>query len=371
MLSDKDTRSRKRIRRLWHKPQNPYIPIGCPKCPEFALCGGLRTEEQIFNCLSFCCGNASSCSLVCRNNPDIALRLREVNGWELNNVPRAEPLGSPEIPPVVQVIYNGGGLRRHITAPIICLPLYRMLQRDGEPRFHSGEALREAFNLASETRVVLTGVAQDSSLERWWGIGTAARIKIIASLRVCGVEMVTTPNFTLFGNKPRWHDFHAMKRIAIAHQEFLGEGMPAALHVNARTDADFERWTAYIAERPEVKDIAFEFTTGTRIQERRVQYVAWLHELARNVGRPLNLILRGGSETTADLSNAYRRITILDTNAFMKTRKRQRATMDSSGRLKWKQTRTKDGESLDGLLANNINVATLAMHQRLVATDNR
>jgi hypothetical protein len=54
--------------------------------------------------------------------------------------------------------------------------------------------------------------------------------------------MATTPNYSLFVDRPRWDDLHAMKRIAIVHGEFLEAGMPGALHVNGRTDRDFERW---------------------------------------------------------------------------------------------------------------------------------
>lgn len=53
--------------------------------------------------------------------------------------------------------------------------------------------------------------------------------------------MVTTPNYSLSIDQPRWDDLHSLKRIAIVHEEFLNEGLPAALHVNARTDKDWER----------------------------------------------------------------------------------------------------------------------------------
>ena len=83
-----------------------------------------------------------------------------------------------------------------------------------------------------------------------------------------------------------------MKRIAIVHQEFLSEGMPAALHVNARTDRDWERWREYVAARPEVAHIAFEFGTGAGWGERMGWHTAQLAQLARAVNRPLHLVVR-------------------------------------------------------------------------------
>ena len=155
-----------------------------------------------------------------------------------------------------------------------------------------------------------------------------------------------------------------MKRIALTHQEFVSEGVPAALHLNARTQTDFERWTAYIAERSEVTDVAFEFTTGTRRAERRGQYVAWLVELADRVQRPLNIFLRGGTEILPMLAGAYQRITVLDTNGFMKTTKRMRASLDEAGKITWRSSPTGQDESLDGLLASNLSVASESIMRR-------
>jgi len=57
-------------------------------------------------------------------------------------------------------------------------------------------------------------------------------------------------------------DLHSIKRIALVHSEFLDEGLPVTLHVNGRSEADFKRWTDFLVARPEVTDIAYEFTTG-------------------------------------------------------------------------------------------------------------
>ena len=51
-----------------------------------------------------------------------------------------------------------------------------------------------------------------------------------------GVEMVNSPNFSLFTNVTRHDNLHNMKRIALTSAEFMAGGMPCALHVNVRTD---------------------------------------------------------------------------------------------------------------------------------------
>jgi hypothetical protein len=176
---------------------------------------------------------------------------------------------------------------------------------------------------------------------------------LIRTFRDLGIALVTTPNYSLFIEQPRWDDLHAMKRIGIIHSEFLNEGLPAALHVNGRTETDFRRWEDYIVSRPEVCVLAYEFTTGTGWAGRQERHADWLAELARGVGRPLRLIVRGGTDVLPELVAAYDCVSMVETSAFMKTMKRKRAHI-SENRLMWLSAPTAIGESLDSLFAHNL-----------------
>ncbi len=180
--------------------------------------------------------------------------------------------------------------------------------------------------------VILTGTATDPPLERWWSLG-AWRRAMIRELRKLGVALVTTPNFSLFVDQPRWDDLHSIKRIALAHEEFLSEGLPAALHVNARTDQDWDRWRACVAGRPEVTHIAFEFATGAGRAERIKWHADQLARLAAAIDRPLHLIVRGGGKVMPQLAAGFARLTVLETSAFVKTVKRQQAELTATGGL--------------------------------------
>ncbi|WP_426437226.1 hypothetical protein [Bradyrhizobium genosp. P] len=148
---------------------------------------------------------------------------------------------------------------------------------------------------------------------------------IIQAARDLGAVLATTPNYSLFVDRPRWDDLHAMKRIALAHAEFLNAGMPAALHVNGRTEWDFARWADFILAHPEVTHLSFEFTTGTGRPTRRRQHGAWLCEVAGTAGRPLYLLVRGGSDLLPELSAAFAGVTFLETTSFLKTMMRYHA----------------------------------------------
>jgi hypothetical protein len=145
-----------------------------------------------------------------------------------------------------------------------------------------------------------------------------------------------------------------MKRIGLVHAEFLDAGMPAALHINGRTDTDFKRWTEFIVARDEITHVAYEFTTGPGWADRRRQHAAWLLHLATNVGRPLHLVVRGGIDLLASFAAVFAGVTFLETDSFMKTMMRQRATLLDNGRISWNSSPTEPGAPLDEMLVANI-----------------
>jgi hypothetical protein len=144
-----------------------------------------------------------------------------------------------------------------------------------------------------------------------------------------------------------------MKRIALVHQEFLNEGMPAALHVNARTERDWERWCEFIVGRPEITDLAFEFATGGGWAGRLDWHAEQLSHLAAAVSRPLHLVVRGGITILPRLIAAFYKVTCLETSTFVKTMRRKAATVRADGAIRWKHAPTEPNEQLDALLLDN------------------
>ncbi len=350
------TRSLRSERRLWHDGAHHPLSLGCTRCPDRRVCGGLHVDRGIFDCTAFCCENPRPCDAVCRNKPDdFARRVREVAGFLLDDVPRAPVLAVPELPALVPTLFHGDSR----TAPFdgsaaVCLPLYKVIHRhDGTIRYETRADLADGFRIVQDMPVILTGTAADPPLERWWSLGSQRRRSMIRGLRSLGVAMVTTPNFSLFADQPRWDDLHSIKRIALVHEEFLNEGLPAALHVNARTDQDWSRWRAYIAGRPEVTHIAFEFATGAGRAERIDWHADQLVRLAATLDRPLHILVRGGSRIMSRLAAAFSRLTVLDTSAFFKTVNRQQAELTATGAVMWRPHPTDSAGALDALLAKN------------------
>ena len=352
--SQESLRNLRRERRLWHDGDHYTPALGCTSCPDRAVCGGLQLASSLYDCLGFCCQNPRDCDVVCRNKPEqFAQRVREVGGFLFDNVPRSAILPAPHLPALIPMLYHGHKRVLPFKAAAVCLPLYGVIQRhNGETRYADKKELAKGFSFGTDVRVILTGTASDPPLERWWSLGSQRRERIRA-LRHLGVALVTTPNYSLFVDQPRWDDLHSLKRIAIVHEEFLREGMPAALHLNARTDRDWERWTEYITARPEVTHIAFEFATGAGWALRTQWHLGKLSRLAEKVGRPLHLVVRGGIKFLPALTRDFSDVTLLESSLFMKTKSRQRATLSAPGRVTWRSSPTKKTNTLDLLLAQN------------------
>lgn len=345
-------RARRRERKLWHNVERNTAAFGCADCPNLTICGGLNVERALFGCLDYCCGGKDTCDAVCRQNRNFVDRVREINGFELDNIPSLRSLPAVKVDDVVPLLFHASSRQRPLDANVVALPLSKLVDHRGaRVRYATISEIRSAFRLGDRTRVIATGTATDPPLENWWKLGRMRR-DIVRGLVRAGVEFSTTPNFSLFSDQPRWDDLHSIKRIAIVHEEFLAEGMVCALHVNARTDTDIDRWAKYIQGRPEIQDIAYEFLTGSGWPGRKEMHAEWLEKLAQSVDRPLTLTIRGAAELLPRLSASFTRITVIESTAFMRTMKRQRGRVTNHGPA-WSQALTPVGAPLDDLFEHN------------------
>jgi hypothetical protein len=345
-------------RRLWHVRGPVQPPLGCQGCHQRDLCGGLQVETPIYNCLTFCrCVDPAECDNVCpKSMRHFVARSQEVRGFELLNVPRTPELVMPALPAAVPLIYHGFSRKLPLRVAAVALPLAEIIARtDGALRFQTRAELFNKFQLDPGCQLVLSGTDEDPPIERWWKL--VDRETVIRGLRDLGVAVITSPNYSLFADVPRQDNLYNMKRIALAWSEFQLEGLPAALHVNARTNRDWERWTDFVGMRDEVAVLAFEFGTGAGAKSRIDWHVDQLSQLARRVARPLTLIVRGGSTVLPALRAAFDAVTYIDTAPFVKTQQRQRAHIGSA-KLVWRSAPTARGATLDELLQANIAIST-------------
>jgi hypothetical protein len=253
----------------------------------------------------------------------------------------------------VPLIYSRGRRRNRFRPSAVGLLLYQLIdRRTGELRFGDRGALCQYFGIDPATPIILTGTAIDKSLERWWSLGERRR-DTIASLRSLGIAAATTPNYSVFSDVPRWDNFHAMARIGICWQEMTEAGLPTALHVNARAQSDWRRWTEFVQQRPEITAISYEFATGAAGPIRMAYHIDELRHLADRVDRPLALVVRGGRTALPALRHSYARVTMLDSTTYMRTVNRSRGTLRENGDIAWQVAPGRPNVNLDDLLEHN------------------
>ncbi|MGO8455449.1 hypothetical protein ACC779_37100 [Rhizobium ruizarguesonis] len=263
------------------------------------------------------------------------------------------------LPAMVPLIDHNSARRGALNFPIVAVSLYKLIDLDkGVVRFADREALARQFGIDPRARLVVSGVGRDRKIERYWALPN--REAILEHLQAMDISLITPPNFSVLTNVPRTDNLHAMKRILIAFMEMAQAGLPAALHVNARTERDYDRWTEVIAKRKEIQCLTVEFATGAGRGGRIDWHIACLRALATAVDRPLRLVVRGGHRGLEALRSSFSSVTMIDTDAFAKTRCRKQAVFTAAGKLVWQSHLTDLNEPVDELLQHN--VATLHSH---------
>ncbi len=315
------------------------------------MCGGLHTSSGAFDCLSYCCGTPDKCTTVCPRHPNFVDRVQEVSGLELLQLERVRGAPFPSLPSSVPLIYARGVRREPFNPEFAAVSLYDLIDRTrARIKFESRTQLQNHFGLHHSTRIIASGTQQDPPLERWWDLSSQRR-GVLEQLLAIGIEGVTAPNFSVFSDVPRWDNFHAMKRIAICCTEMLDIGLPCALHVNARSPRDWERWADFVRAREEIDAISYEFATGAAV--RLWYHLDELRHLADRVNRPLKLVVRGALYELRSLRESYAEVAMLDSTTYLRTVNRKIAEVRLDGRAYWKSAPDRPDVDLDALLEHN------------------
>lgn len=363
---EKNSRNLRRERRRWDDEESFSLALDCCNCADLAICGGQNKRQDGMSCLDDCCGNPEDCQSMCPNSPNLFTDMfREIDGFEFETVQRTAPCSTNLLPAYAPLIYHRSNRPHPLKVKIAALPLHMLYhKRDGRLRFTNRLELRHAFSLAEDAKVLLVGSGRDRPIEAWWGLSEARR-NVLNALRLLDIELITSPNYSLFTDVPRYDNLRNTKRIVVTWQEILATGLPAGLHANARTVRDYNRLIEFVRARDEVLDIAFEFRTGAAWPMRRSFHASHLARLARAVGKPLNLVMVGGLPLITKLAPAFDRLLYIDTTAFMATTYRQRLFEGNDGKILKVPSRTAPGEAISELLDENVRTMRQHVERRI------
>jgi len=347
-------RGKRVLPEFWHR-SGEEIQLGCSRCPELKYCGGLSVRAPIFDCMSLCCGSPKTCTkFVCPKQRRYSTLVNEAGGFNLSPyLQRVAPMR--QLPRYVPCLLDGGTLVGPVSLPTVAISLYSIIDyRTGIAKYDSREQLLSHFKIRPDAKLVIAATGEDRKVENFWHIFRSK--KTAASLMKLRPALIATPNFSMHGKTVRHDNLLSMSRIVHTFETFAAAGLPVAIHVNGRTDFDFKRWTDYLASSPEIYAVAYEFGTIGRSSRRRAWHADRLIELARNVSRPLTLLVRGGKNHLSRFATAFSKVIVLDTNACMKAKFRQSASR-SGAKLTWHTGGTQADEPVDELLAHNVRVS--------------
>lgn len=327
--------------------------LGCQNCAELPLCGGLSVRAPLFNCFDLCdCADPKRCPYLCpkRTMREVVLARREVEGFDLCTLPQVKAVPARPLPVHVPLLKRWSGRESAAEGEALAIPLSNLFSgSSGRPRYADAGAVRQRFKISSHADLIIDGVSTDQPIENYWGF--ARDSGIVEHLRLLNPAVVTTPNFSMFADAPRLNDLYNMKRQVIAWHELTEAGIPAALHINARSDRDYQRFLEFIRQYEAVRCVSFEFGTGARRPSRRDWHIRRLCRLAHEVDRPLRIVVRGGFSAVAQLREHFSSVTMIDSTPVLKTMKRRIRRQDAPG---YRRTFTLLGQPLDELLADNI-----------------
>jgi hypothetical protein len=339
----------------WHfRPDEPQS-LGCAGCFLRTICGGLNVTGAALDCQRFCCGKAE-CEIVCFNSPaKYAARLKEIRGFDLSNIPRCSPVEFERVRGYAPLIHHAYSRKAAFQGDVVALSLFELLDRDGAPKYSSRKEIAKNFRIREDAKLLISGIQKDWLLERVWR--SAHRNSIAVMLKSIGVTVLTPPNFSVYNNVPRPENLYNIKRIGLISQEFLAFGVPTALHINACTDTDYERYAEFLFVRSEFQSLAFDFITGPGYPSRMLWHIKKLLELRNKIRRPVQLVLRGGTRALPGLSAAFSDIIVIDSDPLHRALHRQRMIFGNDGRIRVVKNHLAKGVPVDKLLAMNVEAA--------------
>lgn len=332
--------------------------LGCSDCLDFNMCGGLHLPAgAIDSCLAHCTcktpDEIANCDVVCQKRPsEFVKRIHEVRSFDLNNVPKAKKRTQPLLGSYVPLLH-GKGVRKHKDQmDYLAIPMSRaLIGRGSKTRARTTKELVEVTGIRPRLGWILSGTDDDGPIERIWGLDHLPRI--LQGMSNAGVVFATTPNYSLYADVPRHDNLHAMKRIAWMWYFMQQAGIATALHINGRTDRDFERWAEFVRSQPAVQAVAFEFTTGAEPVLDRERYIRRLETFATAVGRKISLVMRGSSDAAAELRTSFSKVTSIDSTAYQRAIHRRKAFVDDVGRVRYQPVVTTSINQVAALFKNN------------------
>ncbi len=330
------------------RPERAEPCLGCHLCFLFDQCGGIY-DVGVFDCLDYCCGKPEKCPYTCPKSSRFVQIVRDTGGLAVNGNWDVSQRAGAGMPEYVPCIHHGSSRQAPLNVPIVVLPTFEVTPRKkpSGQMYESPEELRSAFKIATETRIVLSSIAEDGDLENFWRVKSARHLA--EKLALLSVDHIIAPNFSLQLRVPRFDNIANIRRSLLCAEELSRAGMSVIPYLGGVTQRDWDFWTDFMREHPTIRIVAKEFQTGAANVSVANWHIDQLLRLQDKLGRGLHLVAVGGRRHVRELVRLSG-VTLVNSDPFMKTCYRQ--LLLPSGR--WVPWPTSAGALLDEMLQINI-----------------
>lgn len=251
--------------------------VACADCAFYKPCGGLD-QGAAWGCSSHCAScvkitkqgiahwvygsKGTTCDFTCFERPRaLTQRMQEVGGFDRMECNAIIPIPNVDLPPYVPVVYNASSRKRVLNIPFVAIPFHRVLKERSDKRYRPNSdtpaGLRDEFKIPPEAQVIITGVAYDWFIERYWRF---AELHAAASeLAKLGVRGMTAPNYSYFTDVPRVQILYNRRRALITSDLLTTAGVPLIPHINAISQGDWRFWESFLKEQTQIIVVAKEF----------------------------------------------------------------------------------------------------------------
>ncbi len=340
--------------RLELRPPGP-VSATCPRCFLYEPCGGLRNGRPLLNCFEQFCCHDKKCDHVCPYKPDdYRRRMWEIGGLRFDDLPplRQPPLALPRYVPMV---HHGSRRSGALKAGIVALDPYKIFGlRAGKYSAlpNEGLALRRHFKVADDAQIILRGTAKDKFLERYWEHRKTD--DVAAQVARLKVSLFIGPNYSHFLDVPRSDLLYNRKRQLLCLAELSQAGVSVAPNLSAIMPADWDFWSAYLRDSPQLHYVAVNFQTGYRSRTEGMKAIDRVRRMQDEIGRGLSLLLVGGAQYMRDVAGRFASFTLIDSQPFKQSVYRKLFRPDQNRRRRWVDARTPEGQAIDEIMQWNV-----------------
>ncbi len=227
--------------------------VGNPAAPE-PVCSGCNTDCSYCGCARSGSGptGCSSCPIRCGSRVDIAAWVADVDRTitfdDIDLGPDRWPGGLPRLVPMVDAVAAVAEVNPVSRWPAYALGLRRVFSaRTGRilPSW-AGRTAGEALELGEGQLAVLAGYGEDPLVEAFWSRRrTGGLIEQVAAQEW---DLVLAPNFSMYGNQPRFEHLLNFRRNLMLTAELAAAGVAAVANLYWFRLEDLDRYLSWIGD---------------------------------------------------------------------------------------------------------------------------